>query len=167
MDHKAIKAHFLDVHTANADGIFRFCLVKTSSPEIAQDLAQEVFMRFWQTLRERKDIENERAFLYTIARNLITDWYRKKKSSSLDVLQEEGIEFGSDDHRQMMNEAQMREALDVVKLLDDASREVLMMRFVEGLPPQEIAQVLGEPVNRISVRINRAIKKVQEILNHE
>ena len=123
-------------------------------------------MRFWQTLCEQKEVHNERAFLYTIARNLITDWYRKKKSTSLDALQEDGVEFGTDEHLSMVEGVERREALNIIRQLDDASQEVLMLRLVEGLPTHEIAKILGEPASRISVRINRAVKKVQEIMNH-
>lgn len=166
MDHQALKAHFTEIHTAHMDSIFRFCMAKVSTREIAQDITQEVFMRCWQSMRDGTRIENERAFLFTVARNLVTDWYRKKKSVSLDAIEESGVEFPTEDHRDIISSAETREALACIAALDDASREVLMLRFVEGLPPSDIAEILGEPVNRISVRINRAIKKAQEIINY-
>lgn len=168
MDHQSAREYFTEIHTAHMDSVFRFCMVKVPTREIAQDITQEVFMRCWQTMREGTPIEHAQAFLFTVARNLITDWYRKKKSASLDAIREEGIEFSTDDHTDILRQSEMREALECIGKLDDASREVLVLRYVEGLPPSEIAEILGEPVNRISVRINRAIKKVQEILNrHE
>jgi DNA-directed RNA polymerase specialized sigma24 family protein len=82
-------------------------VLKVSSREIAQDLTQEVFMRFWQTLRDGEKAYNERALLYTIARHLVIDWYRKKKESSLDALDEQGIEFRSNDHEDIEDESVM------------------------------------------------------------
>ena len=64
--------------------------------------------------------------------------------------------------------AETEEALGAVNQLDESSRDVLLLRFVEGYSPQEIAALLGTSANVVSVRINRAIKKVQDIIRpHE
>lgn len=162
MDHEATKAHFLEVYDRHADEIFRFCVLKVSSRERAEDLTQDVFMKLWQAQREGVQIKNERAFLYTLARNQVIDWYRKKKESSLDALREEGIDFPSQAHESIERDAQMREVLEVVNSLDEPSREAVLLRFVEGWTPAEIAALSGESPNAVSVRINRAIKKIQE-----
>lgn len=165
MDQDETKAYFLQIYDTYADDIFRFCSLKVSSKELAQDLTQEVFMRFWQALREGTVMRSERALLYTMARNLVIDWYRKKKESSLDVLTEQGTEFSGDDASDVMRDAEMKEALAAVAELDDASREVLLMRYVEGLSPKEIAQLTGETANVVSVRLNRAMKKVRTLMH--
>ncbi len=165
MDDEERKEHFLEVYGQYADDIFRFCLMKVSRRTVAEDLTQEVFMRFWQQQREGVLIGNERALLYKMARNLVIDWYRKKKEQSLDVLQEEGFEFANEDHRSIEQNAEIREALDIVHGLDEPSREALLLRFVDGFSPREIAALSGESANAVSVRINRAIKKVQERLH--
>lgn len=165
MDQEETKDSFLEVYDRYADDIFRFCVLKVSSREVALDLSQETFMRFWQQLRGGSIVENERALLYTIARNLVIDWYRKRKEQSLDVLTDAGFEFAGDDERTVTERAHIREVLDVVNGLDEPSREALTLRFVEGLSPKDIAALSGETANAVSVRINRALKKVQEHLH--
>jgi RNA polymerase sigma factor (sigma-70 family) len=49
--------------------------------------------------------------------------------------------------------------------LDPRDRDVITMRFVEGIPPREIAGILGERENTISVRITRALKKLRLIID--
>ena len=165
MDHTELKADFLRTYDAYSGDIFRFCSMKVTNRELAQDLTQEVFMRYWQTIREGEKMKNERAYLYTLARNLVIDWYRKKKESSLDVLTDQGIDFGNEDHRKIEESAQMNEVLKVIEQLDDDAREALLLRFVEGFTPKEIASMSGESANAVSVRINRAIKKVQGLIH--
>ena len=165
MDQTELKADFLRTYDTYANDIYRFCTVKVTNRELAQDLTQEVFMRYWQTIREGEKMKNERAYLYTLARNLIIDWYRKKKENSLDVLTEQGIDFGNDDHKKIEQSAQMNEVLRVISQLDPDSREALLLRFVEGFTPKEIAAMSGESANAVSVRINRAIKKVQGLIH--
>ena len=165
MDQSTLKADFLRTYDVYADDIFRFCTMKVTNRELAQDLTQEVFTRYWQTIRGGEKLKNERAYLYTLARNLVIDWYRKKKESSLDVLTEQGIDFGNDDHTVIERTAQMNEVLAVINKLDEDAREALILRFVEGFTPKEIAAMSGESANAVSVRINRAIKKVQVLIH--
>lgn len=165
MDQDETKAYFLQIYDAYADDIFRFCYLKVSSKEVAEDISQETFTRFWQALREGTVMRSERALLYTIARNLVIDWYRKKKESSLDVLTEDGREFAGDGAPDVMRTAEMQEALRAVDALDEASKEAVLLRFVEGLTPQEIGRLSGESANVISVRLNRAMKKVRATMH--
>ena len=109
-------------------------------------------------------MKNDRAYLYTLARNLVIDWYRKKKESSLDALTEQGIDFGNDDHKSIQRSAELNEVLSVINQLDEDAREALLLRYVEGFTPKEIAAISGESANAVSVRINRAIKKVQHLI---
>lgn len=165
MDQEETKAYFLQIYDTYADDIYRFCYLKVSNRELAQDLSQEVFTRFWQALREGTVMRSERALLYTMARNLVIDWYRKKKESSLDVLTEQGTEFKGDGAEDVTREAEMAEALRIVSTLDEPSREVLTLRFVEGLSPKEIALLTGESANAVSVRLNRAMKKMRTLMH--
>ena len=165
MDQEETKAYFLQIYDSYADDIYRFCYLKVSNRELAQDLSQEVFTRFWQALREGTVMRSERALLYTMARNLVIDWYRKKKESSLDVLTEQGLEFGGDGADDVTREAEMAEALRMVSQLDEASRDVLILRFVDGLSPKEIALLSGESANAVSVRLNRAMKKMRTLMH--
>ncbi|MEK7602193.1 MAG: sigma-70 family RNA polymerase sigma factor [Patescibacteria group bacterium] len=160
-----MKQEFLAVYDQYADDIFRYCVLKVSGRTVAEDLTQEVFMRYWQQLRKGTSIVNGRALLYAMARNLIIDWYRRKKEQSLEVLTEEGYQFPSNDEGTIEQHAQLREVLDVIKDLDETSREALTLRFVEGFSPKEIAALSGESANAVSVRINRALKKVQDHLH--
>lgn len=162
MDQDDIEEYFLQIYDAYADDIYRFCYLKVSSKELAEDLAQETFTRFWQALRDGTTLKSERALLYTIARNLVIDWYRKKKESSLDVLTEAGFEIAGEGADEVTRPAEMAEALRIVEGIDEPSREALLLRYVEGLSPREIADLTGETANVISVRINRAVKKVRE-----
>ncbi len=162
MDQDSLKAEFLESYEKYGDELYRFCFFKVSDSEHAEDFVQDTFTRFWQTLRKGDKVENPRALLFMIARNRVIDWYRKKKESSLDVLQEAGFDVLGNSARDVEQPAEMAEVLSAVYTLDEASREVILLRFVEGLTPQEIATMRGESANAVSVRLNRAIKKVQD-----
>lgn len=167
MDHHELKALFLAAYDAYADELYRFCLMKVSDRERAEDLVQDVYTRFWQTLRNGTTVDNTRAFLYTLARNRVIDWYRKKKESSLDSLQEAGIDFAGSGIREITDQAEMGRVLAVINELDVPSRDVLLLRFMEGWTPAEIAELNNESANAVSVRLNRALKKVRTHIHAE
>lgn len=81
-----IKTKFEAIYSKESDAIFRFCFIRVSDREQALDITQETFLRLWQSLHSEKEITNTKAFLFTVARRLIIDWYRKKKSFSLDSM---------------------------------------------------------------------------------
>lgn len=165
MDQDALSRTFIEAYDLYADELYRYCLYKVSDRERAQDLVQDTFARYWQALRKNPDVSHPRALLFTIARNRVTDWYRKKKESSLDVLQEQGLEFTGLTDADIERDAQYAEVLKAVHELDDASREAVLLRFAEGWSPTEIAALNDESANAVSVRLNRAIQKLKDRLH--
>lgn len=165
MQQSTLKEDFLASFDTYSDAIFRFCLVKTSSKEVAEDLVQETFMRYWQSLSAGKQMRNTRSLLYTIANHLVIDWYRKKRSLSLDALSDDGFEPPEEQLSTSQDDAEFGRILGVIDDLEDKDREVLLLRYVEGLDPKDIAEITGDTTNVVSVRIHRAIEKVQKKLH--
>lgn len=161
MNQEALKAEFSQSFAEYGDAIFRFCMVKVTNRDLAEDMTQEVFTRYWQYLRDGKEMTNTRSFLYTIANNLAKDWYKKKKSDSLDAKMETGFDVAAGGEADAEERAQYTEVLDVITDMDEGDRVVLLMKYVDGLPPRDIAEVLNETANAVSVRINRAEQRLR------
>lgn len=129
-------------------------------------MAQEVFTRVWVRLEsDKEEIENVRAFLFTVARNLIKDYYKKKKPVLERDLPEGAMEAVADPSEEQVLGAESKLMLAAVKELGDPYREALMLHLVEGIPIGEIAELLGERPNTISVRVKRGIEKVRTALH--
>ena len=159
---------FADTFATYSDAIFRFCLLKVSSVELAEDMTQEVFMRYWQSLRDGKEMTNTRSLLYTIANNLAKDWYKKKKSVSLETVLESGHQPSAEVVVSPENSASYQEVLAVIDDMDEHDKEVLFLTYVEGLEPKHIAQMIDQTAGTVSVRLNRAIKRLKQKLHtHE
>lgn len=168
-----LRSTFTDTYNAEADALFRFCLIRVSDRELALDLVQEIFSRFWQTLtRDGKGMEHPRAFLYTVARNAIIDWYRKKKSVSLEGLADPETEepyepFSDSTIEDSKLEGEGRFLIDAIGRLSPGNRDAVYLRFVEGLSPPEIAKIIGTSTNAASVRISRGIEELREITGYD
>ena len=163
MNQSTLEKVFVESFSEYGDAIFRFCMVKVSNVELAEDMTQEVFTRYWQYLRDGKEMTNTRSFLYTIANNMAKDWYKKKKSDSLDEKMESG-DVPKDKTASPEEVASYQEVLDTIEDMEQMDKEVLLLKHVEGLDPKDIAEVLEESANAISVRLNRATKRLQQKL---
>ena len=158
-----------EAYDTYADAIFRHCYFRLGNRERAKELMQEAFCKAWEHLQRGKDIEHVQAFLYRIAGNLVIDEIRRIKrrpETSLEDLQEEGFDPASEGgESELQGNIDGSKILASLDLLDDQSREVLVMRFVDGLPPQDIAAMLGVTANVVSVRLHRATKKLKTLLH--
>ncbi len=150
-----------------SDAIFRHCYFRVFNRERGKELMQETFMRVWEYLLSGQEVLNMRAFLYRIANNLIVDESRKKKEASLDALQEEGWDPpGADEVVKMKNALEEQRVLKTLKKIDKTYSETFVMRHIDGLSPAEIADIIGESTNTVSVRLHRAVKQLRVILNN-
>lgn len=162
---------FEKAYAENTDGLFRFVLYRVSDKEQAIDIVEDAYLRFWQTLQKEK-VDQPRALLYQIARHLVIDWYRKKKSLPLQSFPGEGANntevyldmfAGNIVGVDVALEAKM--AIEKIMSLEPIYREAIYLRFVEELTPKEIAAILGESPNTISVRINRGLRLLKAKLH--
>lgn len=145
----------------HSDAIFRYCCFKVSDREKAIDLTQDVFVKVWQYLLAGNEVENMKALLYKVARNLIIDEYRKKKFDSLDIMSDAGFEPVDSSALDTISIVEAGLLIERIKELPDAYSEVVFMRYVDDLSVKEIAQALGEQENNISVRIHRGLHKLK------
>ncbi len=155
---------FLAVYDNYADAVFRFCYLRLFEREIAKDFMQQAFLKTWEYLANGKEVENLKAFVFQVARNLIIDYHRvKKENLSLENLVENGREFP--DQKQDWNlEIDLQKLKGVLDELDEIYREAIVLRYVEGFRPKEIAELLGESEDVVSVRIHRGLKKMKELI---
>lgn len=166
MDSKATETAFLDLHDRFADPLFRHAYFRVSDREVARDITQESFLRMWDYLVSGGEVDNPKAFLFRVAGNLVIDHYRKKKSISLEVLQEEGFDPAGTDAEGITDAAEGKRVRAHLDALPEKDREALILRHIEGLSVREIADITGESANAISVRMHRATKKLKELFDH-
>lgn len=158
----------LTAYDEYADAIFRHCALRLNDRERGKDLMQDTFVRAWESMQKGKTIENMRAFLYRIANNLIVDDARRRKlrtEQSLEDMQEEhGWELpdAAPDPSRVTHGVIV---METVAKLEEPYRTAVVMRYVDGLPPRDIADALGVTPNVVSVRIHRGIEQLSSLVN--
>ncbi len=144
--------------------IYRYCLFNTRSRELAQDICQETFVKAWKALPafSLKKGSSLQAFLFKIARNLIIDISRKKKTESLEnyhgLVSEEDLE-GQIDKRE--ENKVLRRAISE---LSEKERQIIVLHYFEELSGAEIAKVVGMREGALRVRTHRTLKKLKDLI---
>ena len=164
---KKQEQEFIQSYDALSDALFRHCFFRVSNREVALDMVQEGFTKTWQHIARGGEIDNMKAFLYRVMNNLIIDYYRKRKSDSLDALLEEGFDPGTLGHEEIVLDAEYSEVKKVLMDIPEGDRDVIVFRYIDGLSIKEIAKTLKETENTVSVRLHRTLEKARKILNHE
>lgn len=157
---------FIKAYDDFNDDIFRFAYLKTKNRDMALDITQETFTKVWEYIEAGKDIGHMRGFLYQIARNLVIDHYRKKSTSSLDSLAETGFDPASDEI-EPSDDFALAEAMEIIEGLDPKYREPITLRYIDEMSVKEIAEILDEAENTISVRIHRGLDKIRSLLSEK
>lgn len=159
------EAQFLDAYKKHTDALFRYCYFKTLNRDEAKDMLQDTFIKTWQYIADGGEVLNLKAFLYRTAHNVVVDHYRKKKTVSLDELFEDGFDtsHSTSSVQDLENQIDGAEALKLIDKIPKPYRDLVFMKYVEELSIKEIAEILNEPANNISVKIHRAIEKLKEI----
>ena len=165
MEHR--QKEFLAAYDAHAEAIYRHVFFRVYSKARAEELVQDTFLRTWEYIRDGKEVENLRAFLYRVANNAVIDHVRKKREDSLDDLMEtsDAWEPSMDGRAEAERSFALRDIFETMKKLDDDAREILTLRYVDDLDPKDIAVILGITPNNASVRLNRAMQALKQLMN--
>jgi RNA polymerase sigma-70 factor (ECF subfamily) len=161
---------FAKVYDLYVTPIYRFIYFKVSNQQDAEDLTSEVFLKVWQYATETEDIiENFRALIYKIARNAVIDFYRQRARG--DLVQDEETLMGIKDDRQQSFLKQIEVEFDfknielVLRRVKDEYRDVIVLRYIDGLSTKEIARILDKSHGSVRVLLHRALNVIREIIN--
>jgi RNA polymerase sigma-70 factor (ECF subfamily) len=165
MDKEEKKQEFIALYESLSSAIFRHCFFRLSSRERALEISQETFLKVWEYFDRGTDVKNPTALAYRVANNLIIDEYRRKKVASLDLMQESGFDVDDGNAEKFLDLLEIDKVRVAIAKIPEKYRQVITLRFVEGLSPKEIGEIVSRTENSVSVQLNRAIKMLQDILH--
>jgi RNA polymerase sigma-70 factor, ECF subfamily len=152
---------YSDIYDQNIEKLYRFVFLKVSSKEIAEDITSEVFTRGWNALQS-KAIDNPRAFLYQVARNLIIDHYRLKGRAQVVSMDNEAIvDTGDTAHNTAIINADLAVIKNALPALNDDYQTVLIWHYIDDLPIPEISQIMGKSEGSVRVMLHRALSALK------
>lgn len=154
--------------------LFEFIRRRVRTEEDAEDIMQDVFYQLVASYSVTEPIEKLTSWLFTVARNKIIDWYRKRKPGILNREDEEtgeplNLEDILFDPTQNPDEVYARslvwtELAGALDELPEEQRDVFVMHELEGRSFKEIAEITGEGINTLLSRKRYAVLRLRESL---
>ncbi len=151
-------------------GLFAFIRSKIRSLEESEDLLQEVYSQALSSLNVLEAVDNLTGWLYTVAKNKIIDWYRKKRfpTVSIDESLENGFSFTdflAEEIPDMLDdetrEFVFQSIMDAIDDLPEKQRYVFIQQVVEGKTFRELAEETDESINTLIARKRYAVRSLQ------
>ncbi|PCJ59239.1 MAG: hypothetical protein COA79_11100 [Planctomycetota bacterium] len=153
--------------------VFNYFCHMSWDKTMAEDICQEVFVKLYKSGDKYKPVTTFKAYLFTIARNVFIDNYRKqkkRKTLSLDV------EYGSNKFSDMIeargpnpsevidSNERLNKIMAAVYRLPEILKDVFLLSEIENLKYAEISEILDIPVGTVKSRMFNAVKKLRELL---
>lgn len=139
--------------------VFRLC----GERELAEDAAQEAFIRAWQKLPSYRPAASFRSWLYRIATNIAIDVLRREKQM-VDVDKIQILDPSKGAEEKIIQHQKGERVQAAVLALPEASRKVLVLREFQNFSYQEIAETLEIPMGTVMSRLNYARKSLRKSL---
>ena len=170
------EAAFNEIVSRYKNKVYNYVYRMTGSSDDAEDLTQEVFIRTYVSLDSFRGQSSLNTWLFRIASNLCTDRFRRQKNRtpaySLDEpVGGEGDQTGHEvadttyEPHRLLENVEMAEQIQLaLSQLPEKLRATLILHDVEGLPYEEIAQVVGCPLGTVKSRLFNARMQLRQRL---
>ena len=173
---------FAEEALVHMDAVYRFALRLTGSPDRAEDLVQDTFLRAYRSWDQYEQGTRAKSWLFTIARNLFLRQEERGKRHD-EIVREETARgsggaavaesvinpvwvstMGSDPEGRFFNAIVDDEVLRAIDALPEEYRTAVVLSDVEGLSYQEIGELMDVPVGTVKSRLFRGRRRLQEVL---
>jgi RNA polymerase sigma-70 factor (ECF subfamily) len=142
-----------------APDVRRFALFLSGDPVMADEITSDTFVSAWLA-RERIRQPTVKGYLFAIARNLYRDAQRRHERHA--ELDEQTTDEGVSAQTHLEQAAEVRAVLTALQQLPELDRTALLMRALDEMPYEEIAETLGIPMASARVKVYRARLKLMQ-----
>lgn len=157
----------------NQSKVFSYIMFVVRNQDVANDIFQETFIKVITRLQEGKYTDSGKfsAWVMRIAHNMIMDWYRQQKAEPIVSAPEDNdlSKLGSPSlsdasiESAFVNEQVMRDVRAMMNRLPTLQREVVFMRFYQGMSFKEIAETTGVSINTALGRMRYALLNMRKM----
>jgi RNA polymerase sigma-70 factor (ECF subfamily) len=147
------------------EDVYHYALTLGLTPQQAQEVAQEVFLRLYVSLRDGEDIQNPRGWVFRVAHNFGLKMRAKEREHSvLDDAIERSPGTGKSPEQSAMDNERNRRIREALEELSPQQRQCLHLRAA-GLRYREIGETIGIGTSTVNEFIRRALTRLKKALN--
>lgn len=167
----ALKLKRGDIKAAEAlynnliDKVFGFCMNRTSNRAVSEDLTQDIFLKLLDRIETfDKNRGNFLVWFWQLARNTLTDYYRRGKETSFSDTEEAKLEKSANpvSHPDLDPKIKAEKVYTFVKSLSDEEKELFELHFIADLKYRDLAEILGKSEGTLRVAVSRLKQKIHK-----
>ena len=151
-------AHFDEFYNKTKKNVFFSIAAIVKDNSTIDDLMQDTYIKFLENISKYQSKTSVNAYLSTIAHNIAINYYNREKRI---VHDEEVIDYISDDSKKTNNYEEI-EALELLKSLDDVSKEIVVLHIINDLKFKEIADIVNKPLGTVLWIYNKALRELKK-----
>ncbi len=158
---------FRRVYAGNFAALLAYALRRVDQPDDAADIVAETFLVAWRRIRDLPPDDEIRLWLYGVARRVLANHHRggvRRVRLGERLRQRIIAEVGADPGTEVPQRMTVQAALN---RLGEPDREIVMLTVWEGLPPREVAEVMGMSPNAVRSRLSRARARLRELIGDD
>ena len=153
-----------DIYTCYGTLVYRQMLAVVKSPQDAEDLTSDLFLRLWETAAQYRSGTGHKRYITVMARNMAIDFLRKRKHLEYtiddeNVYTEEQADPEEPTDVQVVGGMAFRQALET---LNEAEKEIINLRVGFDMTFKEISEALGIPLGTVAWRYRQALNKLKK-----
>jgi RNA polymerase sigma-70 factor, ECF subfamily len=157
-----------EVYDTYSPGIYRYAWRLLGDEDMAEECLAETFSRFINALeRGNGPRQHLKAYLYRVAHNWITDYYRRNAHSELSLDSDTHTDPDPDPLTKISNNMEQAELRSALRLLTPDQRQVILLRYLEDWQLAEIAQALEKPLGAVKALQHRGLNTLRRLLTRE
>ncbi|KGX83602.1 RNA polymerase sigma factor SigX [Pontibacillus marinus] len=170
-----MKSVFQELYENYHKDVFQFLFYMVKNREQAEDLVQEVYIKVMNSYDRFKGDSSEKTWLFSIARHVAIDHFRKQKRKRNRVLEffdwgEKGHLIQDDQPEPEEVALQNEEIQKIYRCLDHCSvdqKSVIILRYIQSMSIQETADILGMSVSKVKTTQHRGMKTLQKLMQED
>lgn len=153
------------IYDTYSPGLFRYAMSLLGDSDMAEECVADTFSRFLNVLRLGHGPENHlQAYLYRIAHNWITDYYRRRSPIMLELDESLQINDQQKPENQLNETIEKQQIQKALRVLTSDQRQVIILRYLEGWSNDEVALAILKPVGSVKALQHRALEKLRKVL---
>ena len=157
---------FGELYSIYLDQIYRYVFYQVRDKMTAEDLTEEIFLKAWEALGRYKQRSLAfSAWLYRVAHNHVIDYFRTRRQH---LALEEAMPAAIGNPEQEAEEKLIQQELaEAISYLPPQQKQIIILKFIEGLDNEEIAQIMRKRQGAIRVMQMRALMALRQRLSSE
>lgn len=157
-----MKDNFIKLYDKYFDDIYRYIYFKTGNKWEADDLVSETFRKAYEKYSSLKG--EPKAWIMTIARNTVIDYYRRKKDFTPVNDEFDDYTYGYPVEEIFEKKEELNYLKQSLKSLNKDELEIVNLKYFSGLKYSEIAQLLGKTENAVKTKAMRIHRKLEQFI---